>query len=243
MAKAKDKSNNLRTRGISRNLDGISDRVKKSQLNFSDLIIPIGAVIILLLLTVFVFMPMIKTATAFRKELKEVKADIEHLEFVEKSLEEIDDTEIIDDLLIAKRIIPKVLQVADFVYYIDELAQSKELTTSDITAGDINVGVDTDEKRSNLGVNSTLSYRGEYDNILDFVDEIQEYSPYLVTLKGIDLSMGGEEAMWSVDFELTGYYIADRERRADFHAPFTKYTNFSDIIDIFSVKVERLDEY
>ena len=227
---------------ISRDLEGLSERAKKSRLTISDLIIPIGSGLVLLLLTLFVFMPMIKTARESRKELKEVQEQIEQLEHVRTSLEELDDTQIIDDLVMTKRVIPKILQVADFVYYIDNLAESKDLTTGDISAGDVNIGGgDGEESRSNLGVSSSLSYRGEYDNVLDFIDEIQDYSPYLVTLKGIDLSMAGGNT-WSVDFNLTGYYIADRERKVDLYRPFTKYTNFSDIIDIFSIKVEKLDE-
>jgi hypothetical protein len=240
MAKAQNKTESQRP-NKNRDLDVLSDKREKSQLTISDLIIPIAAGIILLLLTLFVFMPMIKTARESRKELKEVNEKIEHLENVQKSLEELDDTQLLNDLVIAKKVIPKVLQVADFVYYIDSLANSMELDTSDVTAGDISVGSPEENAERNLGVNSNLSYTGSYDNVLDFIDEIQDYSPYLVTLKDISLSMGGDDT-WDVDFELTGYYISDRERNADFHKPFTKYTNFSDIMDIFSVKVEKLDE-
>jgi hypothetical protein len=242
MAEGTDKKNiRGNSNKISRNLEGLSDRAKKSRLTISDLIIPIGAGVILLLLTLFVFMPMISTAQEYRKELKRIEEDIEHLDNVKSSLEAIDDTQLIDDLVIAKKIIPRILQVSDFVYYIDNLAESKNLTTSDISAGDINVGSESEETRSNQGVSSSLSYKGEYDNVLDFIDELQGYSPYLVTLKGVELSMVGGDN-WSVDFQLTGYYVPERERSVDFLRPFTKYTNFSDIIDIFSVKVEKLDE-
>jgi len=102
-------------------------------------------------------------------------------------------------------------------------------------------GGDTTRVRNSLGVSGPLSYSGQYKDILEFLDEIQAYSPYLVTLKDISMSHSGE-GRWSVEFELTGYYIPEQDIKVDFYQPFTKYTQFSDIIDIFSVRVERLDE-
>ncbi|KUK76312.1 MAG: transmembrane(s)protein [candidate division WS6 bacterium 34_10] len=230
MATSKKQEQNPNHRA-SRDLGKLGEKAKKSKLTFSDLIIPIGAGVILLLLSFFLFLPMIRTARESQDELKKVRADIEHLEHVKTSLDEIDDTQVVNDLVMVKRVIPKVLQVADFVYYIDNLAGSK-----DLTAGDLSV---SDRLASN-GVTSTLSYSGSYDDVLDLVDEIHDYSPYLVILRDIELSGGSSN--WTVDFEITGYYMPDQEGRIDFYQPFTKYTNFSDIMDEFSIKVQKLDE-
>jgi hypothetical protein len=229
-------------RRIKKDLEGLSKRAKKSKLKLSDLIVPISSFIVLILLSIFVFFPMINKAMEYRKELKETNQKLETLDNLEKSLNEIDDQQLIDDLVIAKKIIPRVLQVSDFVYYVDNLAQRKNLTTREIRAGDINVGGDDAARvRNSLGVSGPLSYSGAYTDVLEFLDEIQGYSPYLVTLKDISMSNNGE-GTWSVEFELTGYYIPEQDTTVDFYQPFTKYTQFSDIIDIFSVRVEKLDE-
>jgi len=230
MARSKKQEQNPNHRA-SRDLGKLGEKAKKSKLTLSDLIIPIGAGVILLLLSFFLFLPMIRTARESQDELKKVKADIEHLEHVKTSLDEIDDTQIVNDLVMVKRVIPRVLHVADFVYYIDNLANSKELEPEELSVSD---------RLSTNGVSSNLSYSGSYNDVLDLVDEIHDYSPYLVILRNIELSGGNDN--WTVEFEITGYYMPDQERRVDFYQPFTKYTNFSDIMDEFSIKVQKLDE-
>lgn len=226
---------------IQKDLEGVSERAKKSKLRLSDLIIPIASSIVLLLLSIFVFIPMISTAIDYRRELNEINEKLAKLDNLEKSLNEIDDTQLVNDLLIAKKIIPNVLQVSDFVYYVDNLAKSKNVEANEITAGDVNVGGGTDQVQESLGVSGPLSYSGQYSDVLEFLDEIQGYSPYLVTLRSVSMA-SSTKGTWSVDFSLTGYYIPERDRDPDLYAPFTKYTQFSDIIDIFSVRVKRLDE-
>jgi hypothetical protein len=227
---------------VKKDLEGLSERAKKSRLKLSDLIIPIGSLVVLLILSIFVFIPMINTANEYRRELKDVNEKLETLDELENSLNDIDDTQLVSDLLVAKKIIPKVLQVSDFVYYIDNLAKSKNLETREISAGDVNIGGSEQTRvQESLGVRGPLSYSGSYGNVLDFLDEIQGYSPYLVTLSDISMQRS-DENVWSVDFNLTGYYIPEREMEPSLYMPFSKYSQFSDIIDIFSVRVQRLDE-
>jgi Tfp pilus assembly protein PilO len=232
--------NNLDNRKIKKEIDGLSSRSKKSQLKITDLIIPLSVVLILILLSLFVFVPMINTANAYRRELKEINAKLDTLESLEKKLNALDDNRLLADLLVSKSILPKILKVSDFVFYIDQLAQSKGLTTQEISAGDVNVGGSVDSVKGSQGVSGPLSYTGTYKNILDFLDEVQVSSPYLVTLKNISLS-GGEDR-WSVDFDLAGYYVPERGTNIDLYLPFTPYTNFSDVIDIFTTRSNKLNE-
>lgn len=238
MAEKENKTINTK---VKKDLEGLSERAKKSQLRVEDLIIPISSFIILLILSLFVFFPMINTAIKYRSEIKEINEKLETLDKLEDSISEIDDTKLLSDLVIAKKIIPKRLQVSDFVFYIDTLARERSLTTREISAGDISVGGDKTEVKGSLGVSGPLSYSGPYTEILKFLDEIQADSPYLVTLRNIAMTNAGE-GNWRVEFQLTGYYIPEEERRFDYYQPFTKYTNFSEVIDIFSVRVNRLDE-
>ena len=49
-------------------IDAVSDRMKKTKLKISDIIIPILVVVVLVILGVFVFVPMIKKAISFQAE-------------------------------------------------------------------------------------------------------------------------------------------------------------------------------
>jgi hypothetical protein len=240
MADKKKIKNKTGGQKVKKDIEGLSERAKKSRLKITDLIVPLASFVVLVLLSIFVFVPMINTANEYRNELNDVNEKLETLDDLENSLQEIDDTQLVSDLLISKQIIPKILQVSDFVYYIDNLAKDKRLVTKEISAGDVNVG-GTTEVRESLGVSGPLSYSGEYTKVLEFLDEIQGYSPYLVTLRDVSMTNNGE-GVWTVEFDLTGYYIPEKDYNLDLYKPFSKYTQFSDIIDIFSVRVERLDE-
>ncbi|MCD4811645.1 hypothetical protein K8R14_03515 [bacterium] len=232
--------NNLDNRKVGKKLATISKRSKKSQLELSDLVIPLSSFVILVLLTFFVFIPMVETANESRAELKEVQEKLTALNTLESKLGEMNETSLLEDLVMVKTIIPKVLQVSSFVYYIDTLAMSKDLVTREISAGDVNIGGDPTESKTSQGVSGPLSYSGRYEDVLDFLEEMQGYSPYLVTLRNISLT-GGEEN-WSVSFDLVGYYIPEESKKLDLYVPFTPYTSFSDIIDSFSLRVSKLDE-
>ena len=233
-------SNNLDNKKIKKEIAGLSERAKKSKLSLSDLVVPIVAVVALILLSFFVFVPMINSASEYRTELKEIKEKLSTLDTLESKLIEMDDTQLLNDLVVSKDVIPKVLKVSDFVFYIDNLAQRKGLRTKEISAGDVNVGGSTTDIKGSLGVSGPLSYTGDYESILEFLDEIQAYSPYLVTLKNISLK--GGEGTWTVDFDLSGYYIPEKNIALDFYMPFTPYTNFSSIIEILASRSSKLYE-
>lgn len=232
--------NNLDNRKVSKDIKGLSERAKKSQLNLSDLIIPLSSLGILILLSVFLFVPMIGKSNEYRSELKEVNEKLDQLDNLKTQLDSIDETSLLNDLLVAKEVIPKVLKVSDYVFYIDNLAQRRNLATREISAGDVSLGGDTTEVRESLGVSGPLSYSGDYNAILDFLDEIQGYSPYLVTLRNISLS--GNDESWSVDFDMTGYYIPESNSVMDLYRHFSLYTKFDDILDIFKTRSSKLNE-
>ena len=231
---------NLDNKKIKKEIEGLSERSKKSKLKLSDLLVPGIAIVALIILSVFVFVPMINQSTEFRRELQEVNEKLDTLDSLENKLNGMDDTQLLEDLVVSKDVIPKVLKVSDFVFYIDNLAQRKGLRTKEISAGDVSVGGSTTDIRGSLGVSGPLSYTGSYDSILEFLDEIQGYSPYLVTLKNISLK--GGESTWTVDFDLSGYYIPQKNTALDFYMPFTPYTNFSSIIDILASRSSKLYE-
>ena len=184
-------------------------RIRNSKLKFSDVIIPIASGVILVLLSVFVFVPMIQSAIQFQNEYKDIQDDMETLESLENKLGALDDTQLQTDLLNAKKVIPKTLKVSSFIYYIDNLAYSKGLSSKEISAGDVKFSSDdSDDQKSHyiLGVSGPLSYSGSLNAILDFLDDLYGASPYVMSIKNIELKSSGDT--WTADLNITGYYVA-----------------------------------
>jgi hypothetical protein len=224
-------------------IEAISDKIKASRLNINDIIIPLSTGLVLIMLGVFVFVPMIKTAMEFRTEYREIRDKEKKLEELENKLKSVDEGTFQIDLLNAKEVIPKTLRVSSFMYYIDTLANEKRLVSRTLTAGDIQVSVtkrdeDKKDKRSYLGVSGPLSYTGSMDNILDFLDSLYSASPYIISADNVSLKQSGTE--WRVTLNVTGYYVPDRSIKVDPYLPFTSYTQHQSIIDIFAEKAEKL---
>ena len=220
----------------------IRERLKKSRLDIGEIIIPILVVIVLILLSIFVFIPMINSAIEFRRESQEISRKTEMLEKLETGLEGLDSTLLQADLIIAKRVIPTSLKVSDFIYYIDTLANSKNLRSKELTAGDVKVitGGDSDNPDYTYAVNGPLSYAGSFENILGFLDELQGASPYIVSIEGISLR-GAETDVWNISLTTTGYYIPEEVQNIDLYIPFSAYNKYEETMEILRQKSEKLE--
>ncbi len=221
----------------------INQRLKKSRLEIGDIIIPIVVVIILVLLSAFVFVPMVKSAIEFRRESKEINAKMETLTKLETGLSGIDDTLLQADLIVAKRVIPNALKVSDFIYYIDTLANSKSLTSRELTASDVKVvtGGDSDDPDYTYAVNGPLSYYGSFGSVLEFLDELQMASPYIISVEDISLREADGD-IWNVSFTITGYYIPEETENLDLYAPFSAYSSYEETMEILREKSEKLGD-
>ena len=219
----------------------ISDKIKNSRIKFSDIIIPLSSITILALLSIFVFVPMIKSAISFQNEYKEIQESKEMLTILEKQLNDLDDTQLQTDLLNSKKVIPKTLKVSSFIYYIDNLAYSTGLSSTEISAGDVKFASDADEKQGNyiLGVSGPLSYSGSLNAILGFLDDLYSASPYVLSVKNIELRSSGEK--WMVDLNVTGYYVPINIDAINLYQPFSPYTKYENILTIFKTKASQLD--
>ena len=225
-------------------LDVISEKVKASRLQIKDLLVPISVAIILIILGIFVFVPMIKSAINFRIEYKEIKDKEEKLESLEKELRKIDEGIFQVDLINAKQVIPRTLRVSSFMYYIDTLANEKNLVSKSLTAGDTQITVTDNEnnkkeKKSYLGVNGPLSYNGTLNNILDFLDTLYSASPYIISAENISLKKSSSDE-WKVTLSVTGYYVPENSDKVDLYDTFVMYTQNQDVVDIFATKAEKL---
>ncbi len=222
-------------------IEAISEKIKASKLNPRDIIVPLSVSVILIMLGIFVFVPMVKSALSFRAEYKDIREKEKTLESLEKELKKIDEGTFQVDLINSKEVIPKTLQVSSFMYYIDTLANEKRLVSKSISAGDIQVSMSNksdDKKSSYLGVSGPLSYTGSLSKILEFLDTLYSASPYIISADNVSLKKSGDE--WRVTLNVTGYYVPDEVKVVDPYATFVLYTKHQGVIDIFAKKAEKL---
>lgn len=222
-------------------VDAISDRVKKTKLKITDIIIPILVVVILLILGVFVFVPMIQKAISFQSEHTAVVEKEKQLTELEKTLNSMDEGILQSDLINAQKVIPNTLKVSSFMYYIDNLATEKGLTSSEISAGDIKINAkgETSEGNYILGVSGPLAYEGSLNNALDFLNSLYSVSPYIITIENLDLE--AFNSVWKISLSVTGYYVPVSASSADIYSTFTPYSKYSDVVNIFETKASQLD--
>lgn len=225
-------------------LDAISEKIKNSRLKIEDIMIPGAVALVLIILSVFVFIPMIKATIGFRQEYNDTKTKLESLEKLESQLNKMEEATLQVDLLNAKSVIPKTLKVSMFVYYIDSLAKEKNLASRSLSAGDVSVTVgkkgDEGGKKSYLGVSGPLSYTGSLTNILSFLDSLYSSSPYIVSADNISFKRSTSDNTWRLDLNLIGYYIPEAKTDVNFYAPFVEYSNYQSVVDIFTKKAEVL---
>lgn len=222
-------------------IDAISERIKKTKLKISDIIIPILVVVILVILGVFVFVPMIQKAISFQTEHKAVLDKEAQLESLEKTLNLMDEGILQSDLVNAQKVIPNNLKVSSFMYYIDNLASQKGLSSSEISAGDIKINTEGETKDGNyiLGVSGPLAYEGTLTNALSFLDSLYSVSPYIITIENLDLESFNN--VWKIKLSVTGYYVPVSVSSVDIYSKFTPYSQFQNIVNIFETKASQLD--
>lgn len=228
-----------------REIEGLSEKIKDTRLTIKDLLVPLSVLLILVLLVIFVFIPMVKAAISFRGEYKSTVERREELEKVEEKLRQIDETTLQTDLINAKLVIPQTLRVASFMSYIDNLARELNLSSSSLTAGDSQTSVirkseqEESERRVYFGVSSPLNYEGELGNILTFLDNLYDASPYVISISGVELKRGGGDK-WSVDLNVMGYYVPESTMETNIYKDFESYLEYQDVVDAFSQKASQL---
>jgi hypothetical protein len=220
-------------------------RTQIKSFNVSDLIVPAMSLIILLLLTVFVYIPSISSAVSFREETKEVSGKIEQLNELNSSLDSIEVSQLQQDLAVTRKVIPFSLQVSDFAFYVDNLAQEKGLEFKEILAGDIQVKAPDEEKGIDpivKGVSGPLKYGGTLAAITEFLDGLQNASPFMIAADDIKLRKAVDSEAWEVSLNITGYYINESTiPQPNIYSPFSVYSTNSEVLDIFRSKAEKLE--
>jgi len=216
----------------------INERIKESKLKLSDMIVPIAVVVVLIVLSVFVFVPMINAAFDYQTEIKETEKKIDQLNSLEQNLNAMDENQLSDDVILAKGVIPKILKVSDFVYYVDTLAKEKGLLIRELSAVDTGK-TSSQNDSSGAGVSGPISYLGDYNSVVAFLDEVQDISPYIIRIENVEIS-SLSSGQWAISLNVSGYYMADKTGAVDIYRPFKPYTDYQDILDIFKEKSKNL---
>lgn len=224
-------------------LEAISKKLEDTKLKLTDVLFPIIIVVVLLIIVIVAFIPNINNAIELREELEGVQRKTEQLESLKEKLDKIDESQLQSDLSDVKTVIPKTLRVSSFIYYLDDLAMQKNLTSEKISAGDIKITTKEETEDDYKGVNSPLSYSGSLSEVLSFLDSFYTSSPYIVSPKNINLESRKEGEEWEVALNLTGYYIDDgEETKLDIYRPFKPYTDFNSEMEKLSEKADKLRE-
>ncbi len=208
--------------------DVITRKKNVTRLTISDLIIPIASAIVFVILSFAVFVPMVQSAIQYLGEIKEVGSKIEKLDKVDKQLLKLDEIQITEDVVTSREVVPKILLVSDLVYYLDNLATSLSLEISELSSSD-----------SLDSVSGPLGYKGSYENVLSFLDQAQNVSPYMLRLENIEVSRSENEQdgeVWDISLNVSGYFIAEDNKEPDIYANFQPYTEYNDIVEIFRIK-------
>lgn len=207
----------------------VSRKLKKTKLSFSDLVIPIASGILFIVLAFAVFIPMITSAFEYLDQIKETNEKIDQLEKLNKKIDSLEDNQLNEDVLTARKVIPKILLVSNFVYYLDALARDRALRISELSSAD-----------SINGVSGPLGYVGEYQNVISFLEDVQSVSPYMIRLENVEVS-ANKEGDWSISLLVSGYYLSEDKEEPNIYASFEPYTEYEDIVEVFKKKAESLD--
>lgn len=219
-------------------------QVDVKSFKLGDIIIPLLSLIILILLSIFVYIPMISEATKNNAQAKDIDNKIVQLKSLSKELDGIEQGQMQIDLANSRLVIPYSLQVSDFIINIDKQALDSGLLTKDILAGDIQISESKGKKITKsayiMGVSGPVKYEGSLLSISNFLDKMTISSQYILSLENIRLKKqynNGDK--WDVSFSVTGYYLnKDSVIAPSYYTPFYPYTKYVDVFSRFAIKVE-----
>lgn len=215
----------------------------KPTLNLSDLLIPMISIVMFIVLTIFIYIPQFTKVSDNFAEIDDLKSQQSRLETnaaVIQNLENNDDLAL--DLAISQTVVPDELEVSDFTFYIDDLATSNGLLLEEINSSDISYGEIEDKVFPTgvvKGVTGPLRYRGDFDDITQFLEEIKVEAPFVVDttdvgLRRYDTRDRGE--YWVVDIGVTAFYIVDSEPTLKPTLKITPYTNEESLLLLMQSK-------
>jgi hypothetical protein len=202
------------------------------KLSLSEMIIPITALIMFIILTIFIYIPQVSAAFDYKSKITELKEQKELLnDNIAKSekLNE-DSNQVIQNLNIAQLVISEELAVSDFSFDISDLAIEMGLSLQSLSSSDVAYGNSSELQFATgvvKGITGPMRFEGSFDNIVEFLEHIKLESPYLIDTSETRLRKFAEEFdRWTLDLALTGYYMVDNpDIEINTKTPITLYTS------------------
>lgn len=187
----------------------------KNTIKIMDLIVPIFALIIFVILTIYVYLPQITDAMKYSEQISTLKQEKRKLDSnlkIVRILEE-DQNQLILDNRVAKMVVPAKLAVSDFAFDINRLALDRGLNLQSISSSDINAG-ESDEfmyiTGVGKGITGPLKYDGTFEDVVEFLELIKVKSPYLIDSSETKVNRYLDiDDRWSLNISITGYYMVD----------------------------------
>ena len=71
-----------------------------------------------------------------------------------------------------------------------------------------------------------LGYSGMYEDVISFLDDVQDVSPYMIRIENVEVG-AQENGQWNISLQVSGYYMNEREEPS-LYDPFTLYTDYAD---------------
>lgn len=224
-------------------------REVKHSLTFSDLAIPIVSLLVLILMVAFVYSPLLTESSTMNTEIEEVKEKQTKLLTLVAAASKIDQSKLITDYQLLTKMVPTRLEVANFAFYVDELAVADGLVLDQITASSSKSQTTQSANAiddSVYTVSGPLKYHGQYENIVKFLDELQASSPYIITADNINLTKSGsvdgvDTGEWNLELLISGYYmVAQQDMKVDIYSPFAPYTGSSTLLESLRTRGSKL---
>ncbi|MCB9790688.1 hypothetical protein H6764_01555 [Candidatus Nomurabacteria bacterium] len=239
----------------SRSADIGNNEQKIKKYTIGDLLIPLLSIIIFAILTIALYVPAISDIWEIRKDIKDVQ---DKKVFIDSNLKIVDTLNqdkigLLDSARIARLIVPTELDVSNFTYYVDKLAKENNLEFKEVSSTNISVDASSIENLSLeegvKGISGPFVYNGSYDDIVSFLDKLQADSPYIVSASSVSLKQELADPnakkqpaeSWTLELSITGYYAEGRQNvTVSPYQKVTPYSNYKDILNVFTKKAEKL---
>jgi hypothetical protein len=221
---------------------------KKVKLTLVDFMIPIISGFVFLLILFFVLIPSINNSSEMLKEIEQIQEDQALLQRNLDIVESLDFITLQKDLSNARKVLPKRLEVAQFADYVNSLAKEKELNFVELKAAPIEIAINDVSSLDVKGIRVPMGYVGSYEPILDFFNDLQTISPYVISFGyKVDLRKRGTESEnnveWGLEIDVTGYRVEEGQdlgREINLSLPMKPYDFNQDMVEAFSERVNRL---